>query len=282
VEPVFKSVGLVARYDRKRAITLAEDLARHFRTRGLEVYAENTLSKKVKGEITFVPLDRMKTDFVVTMGGDGTILRTCISLPKPEPPLLGVNMGVRGFLTEVEPAEALKSADSILEGKFKIEKCMKISVKGDSTQFPDALNEVVVSPDVPGKLLYTKIYRNGEPIVVCQSDSLMVSTQTGSTGYSLSAGGPVLDPGVDAYVLTPVCPLSIFRPLVFPGQTTLMIEIEKPKGTQVLIDGHYKQLTRSGLSCLTVTRSKNVTSFIRFADNFYPRLRSRLVFKGMR
>ncbi len=279
---MFKSVGLVARFDRKRAIALADELAKHLGARGLEVFAEDTLTNRLTANVSFIPLRNMTADFVVSIGGDGTILRTCLSLPKPEPPLLAVNMGVRGFLTEVEPKDALKQADRCLDGEFKVEKCMKLAIVADGVKFPDALNEVVISPDEPGKLLYTRIYRDGEPIVVCQSDGLMVATQTGSTGYSLSAGGSVLDPGLDAFVLTPVCPLSIFRPIVFPASTALKIEVNKPRKTQVLIDGHYKKLVGSRLPCLTVTRSRNVTSFIRFSENFYPRLRSRLVFRGMR
>jgi NAD+ kinase len=279
---VFKSVGLVARFDRKRAISLADELAKHFRARGLQVFAEDTLKKKLHANVSFIPLQNMMADFVVTIGGDGTILRTCLSLPKPEPPLFAVNMGVRGFLTEAEPKDALKQADKCLDGEFNVEKCMKLAIVADGLKFPDALNEVVISPDESGKLLYTRIYRNGEPIVVCQSDGLMVATQTGSTGYSLSAGGSVLDPGLDAFVLTPVCPLSIFRPIVFPANTILKIEVSKPRKTQMLIDGHYKKPVGARLACLTVTRSRNVTSFIRFSENFYPRLRSRLVFRGMR
>ncbi len=279
---MFKTAGLVARFDRKRAIALADELAKHLKTRGLEVFAEDTLNKKLSAKVTFTPLECMSTDFVITIGGDGTIFRTCLSLAKPEPPLLSVNMGVRGFLTEVEPKDALKQVDKCLEGKFRIEKCMKLSIVADGFEFPNALNEVVISPDEPGKLLYTKIFKNGEAIVVCQSDSLMVATQTGSTGYSLSAGGSVLDPGLDAFVLTPVCPLSIFQPIVFPANTNLKIEVDKPKKTQVLIDGHYRKPVSSKHPCLTVARSKNVTSFIRFSDNFYPRLRSRLVFRGMK
>jgi NAD+ kinase len=282
VKTVFKSVGLVARFDRKKAIALADELANHFRARGLEVFAEDTLVKKLSAKVTFIPLEHMTTDFVITIGGDGTILRTCLSLVKPEPPLFAVNMGVRGFLAEVEPRDALRQVDKCLDGEFNVEKCMKLAITADGLKFPDALNEVAISPDEPGKLLYAKIYRNGEPIVVCQSDGLMVATQTGSTGYSLSAGGSVLDPGLDAFVLTPVCPLSIFRPIVFPANTTIKIEVSKPRKTQVLIDGHYKKLVNSKHPCLTVTRSRNVTSFIRFSNNFYPRLRSRLVFKGMR
>lgn len=277
---MFKSVGLVARYDRKKAIRLAEDLATYLGERGLNVCAEETLVKKTGINVTSVPLERIKTDFVITIGGDGTILRTCISLAKPEPPILAVNMGVRGFLTEVESKDALTAVDKCLSGDFRLEKCMKLAISADGLKFPDALNEVVISPDEPAKLLYTRIFRNGEPIVVCQADSLMVATQTGSTGYSLSAGGPVLDPAVNAFVLTPVCPLSIFQPIVFPANTRLSIEVKKPRKTQVLIDGHHRQLVTSRLPHVDVTRSKHETSFIRFKENYYQRLRSRLVFKG--
>lgn len=277
---MFKSVGLVARYDRKKAIRLAEDLATYLGERGLNVCAEETLVKKTGINVTSVPLEHIKTDFVITIGGDGTILRTCISLAKPEPPILAVNMGVRGFLTEVEPKDALTAVDKCLSGDFRLEKCMKLAISADGLKFPDALNEVVISPDEPAKLLYTRIFRNGEPIVVCQADSLMVATQTGSTGYSLSAGGPVLDPAVNAFVLTPVCPLSIFQPIVFPANTRLSIEVKKPRKTQVLIDGHHRQLVTSRLPHVDVTRSKHETSFIRFEENYYQRLRSRLVFKG--
>jgi NAD+ kinase len=279
---VFKSAGLVARFDRKKAVRLAEDLARSMRARGLEVCAEETLVKKTRIEVASVPLQRMRTDFVITMGGDGTILRTCMSIPKPEPPILAINMGVRGFLAEVEPKEALTAVDKCLSGEFRIEKCMKLRVISDGLKFPDALNEVVISADEPAKLLYARIFKDEESIMDCQSDGLMVATQTGSTGYSLSAGGPVLDPSVNAFVLTPICPLSIFRPIVFPAHSTLTIEVNKPRRTQVLIDGHHRQLVTSRLPRLKITRSKYETSFIRFREDFYHRLRSRLFFKRMR
>ena len=279
---MFKSVGLVARFDRKKAVKLAEDLAKHLTAQGLEVYAEETLVEKTGANIPSVPLEKMRTDFIITMGGDGTILRTCITIPKPEPPILAINMGLRGFLTEIEPKNALSAVGKCLSGDFEIEKCMKLSVTADGLKFPDALNEVVISPDEPAKLLYAHILRDTEHILDCQSDGLMVATQTGSTGYSLSAGGPVLDPGVNAFVLTPIIPLSIFHPIVFPSSSELTIEVVKSKDTQILVDGHYRQIATSRLPRIVITRSKYETSFIRFRHNFYHRLRSRLFFKGMR
>ena len=277
---MFKTVGLVARFDKRTAIKLAEKLAKHLKEKGLKVYVEDTLAEKTNIEGISIPLEKMKTDFIITIGGDGTILRTCVSIPKPEPPLLAINMGVRGFLTEVEPKNAFTAVDKCLKGEFKIEKCMKLAVKADETRFPDALNEVLVSADEPAKLLYARILKDKEPILSCQADGLMVATQTGSTGYSLSAGGPVLDPGVNAFVLTPICSLSVFRSIVFPANSKLTIVVERPKKFLVVIDGQHRRIITSKASNITVTRSPYETSFIRFQENFYNRLRSRLIFKG--
>jgi len=281
VNELFKSVGLVVRYDKKKALKLADDLAEHLQRKGLEVYVEDTLAGTMATKQKTVPIGRMKTDFIVTIGGDGTILRTCLSIPKPEPPILAINMGVRGFLAEVFPKEAIAAVDKCLAGEFKVEKCMKLAVAAEGMKFPDALNEVVVSADEPAKLLYTSMLKNGKPIINCQSDGLMVSTQTGSTGYSLSAGGPVLDPGVDAFVLTPICPLTVFHPIVFPADSALTIEVRKPERINVLIDGRNRQLISQRHQALTVTRSRNETSFVRLKESFYHRLRSRLLFRGM-
>lgn len=278
---MFKSVGLVARFDKRKAIKLAEDLAKYLREKGLEVYIEDTLVEKMKTKEKGIPLEKMKTDFIITIGGDGTLLRTCVSIPKPEPPILAINMGVRGFLTEVEPKQAIAAVDKCLKGEFTIEKCMKLSTEAHDIKFPDALNEVLILADEPAKIIYTQIFKDKEPILNAQSDGLMISTQTGSTGYSLSAGGPVLDPDVEAFVLTPICSLSVFRSIVFPADSNLTVEVLRPRKVLVLIDGQYRQLLKSKLPALTITRSKYQTSFIRFKENFYSRLRNRLIFKGL-
>jgi NAD+ kinase len=280
VEKVFKSAGLVARYDKKQALKLVEELSEYLRNKGLEVYIEETLEGKVNARGKMIPLASMKTDFIITIGGDGTILRTCIAAPKPEPPILAINMGVRGFLTEVELKDACAAVEKCLQGDYKIEKCAKLAVSTGEEASPDALNDVVISAGEPSKILYTQICKDEKPILKCQADGLIVSTQTGSTGYSLSAGGPVLDQEVDAFVLTPICSLTVFHSLVFPANSNVTINVIRPKKMLVLIDGNYRQLVTAKNPTLTVTRSKNITSFIRFKDDFYHRLRSRLLFKG--
>ena len=277
---VFKSVGLVARCDKKQALELAKEVAEYLKNKGLEIYIEDATAEKINMQAKTVPLKNMKTDFIITIGGDGTILRTCLAVPKSKP-ILAINMGVRGFLTEVEPKEAYSALDRTLNGDFKIEKCTKLAVSTDGKALPDALNDVVISAGEPSKILYTQIYKDDEPILKCQADGLIVSTQTGSTGYSLSAGGPVLDPEMEAFVLTPICSLTVFRSIVFSADSKVTIEAIRPKEVLVLIDGNYRQVVTSKNPTLTITRSKNVASFIRFKDDFYHRLRSRLLFKGM-
>jgi NAD+ kinase len=280
VKKVFKSVGLVARCDKKKALELAKELAEYLREKGLEVYIEDTIAENVGAPAKAIPLKKMKPDFVITIGGDGTILRTCLAVPEPEPPILAINMGVRGFLTEVEPKDARSAVDRTLKGEFKIEKCAKLAVSADGEAMPDALNDVVISAGEPSKILYTQICKDNEPILKCQADGLIVSTQTGSTGYSLSAGGPVLDPEVETFVLTPICSLTVFRSIVFSANSKVTIEAIRPKEVLVLIDGNYRKVVTSKNPTLTITRSKNVASLIRFKDDFYHRLRSRLLFKG--
>jgi len=276
---MFKSVGLVSRYDKNQALKLSDTLAEYLTKKGLKVYIDDSLAGKITSKEQFIPLADMNTDFIITIGGDGTILRAAMNAPKPDTPLLTVNMGVRGFLTEIEPQDACAAVGRILNGDYHIEKSTKMAVCAGKEVLPDALNDVVISTGEPSKILYADIYKDGKPILKCQADGLIISTQTGSTGYSLSAGGPVLDPTVDAFVLTPICSLTVFHSLVFPADSNLTFDVLKEK-MLVLIDGNYrKQITTDELT-LKVTKSKNVTSFIRFETSFYDRLRNRLLFKG--
>lgn len=278
---LFKSVGIVARFDKRGAIKLAEKLAEYLNKKGLEVYVEETLKGKVKKWKNFIHLKDLKTDLIVTIGGDGTILRTCVAIPKPEPPILAVNMGVRGFLTEVTPEQAFDAFEKCMKGEYVLEKCAKLSISTADARFPDALNEVLIAADEPVKVLYGRVSKDGERIFDCQADGLMIATPTGSTGYSLSAGGPVLDPLLDAFVLTPVCSLSALRSIVFPFNSTIKVEVSRPKRILVVVDGAYRHFIEDKTPTLTVTRSKNETTFIRFTENFYNRLRGRLLFRGI-
>lgn len=275
---LFNVVGLVARVDRKDAVTFVGKLMAHLEERGLSVFLEPKLAERFKKREAALPLEKMKTDLIITIGGDGTILRTCLSLPKPEPPILAINMGVRGFLAEVTPKDGLDAVKQCLEGRFLLERCLKLAAFIGDTKLPDALNEVFITSDAPAKLLYTKIWKNREVVTDCRADGVIIASQVGSTGYSLSGGGPVLDPAVDAFVLTPVCPLTAFHPIVFPAKSTIRIELLKPKRAAVVIDGHYKTRIKPSHPYITIAKSEYNSAFVRFGNNFYNRLKGRLLF----
>jgi len=275
---VFRTVGVVSRLDRKKALQLADEVVDALTGKKLDVKLEPSLAKQLRRQDLTTPLGKMKTDLVVAIGGDGTILRTCLKLPKPEPPILAVNMGVRGFLTEVAPQDALKALDQTLKGNYKTDRVIKLASQLGETKLPDALNEVSITSLAPAKLLRMSIWKNSELVGDCQSDGAVVASQTGSTGYSLSAGGPVIDPNVQAFVFTPIAPLTVFHPIVFSANSTIHIELQRPKKAVIVIDGHYQTETTPEMSRITITKSKYESTFIRFTGDFYHRLKGRLLF----
>ena len=275
---MFNSVAIVARADRKEGLQCTKNLLAYLAKTGVAVALEPALAKRVKKTQNAVPLEQIKSDLIVTVGGDGTILRTCLRLPKPEPPILAINMGVRGFLAEVSPENAVRAVEKCLQGEFLLERCMKIAASVGSTNLPDALNEVFITSHAPAKLLYARIWKDDTAVAESRADGFVMASQVGSTGYSLSGGGPVIDPEVDAFVLTPVAPLTVFHPIVFSAKSTLNIELLKPKRAAVVLDGDYTTEIRPAHPRITVTRSPYESSFVRFEKNFYKRLKGRLLF----
>ena len=278
VTNVFNSVGLVARVDRKEALELAKELMDHLEAKGRPVFLEPRLAKNIGKLDAALSLKEMRVDLIITVGGDGTILRTCLLLPKPEPPILAINMGERGFLTEVPPKQGIMAVDKCLAGEFTLEHYTKLASFVDDSSLPDALNEVFITTDAPAKLLYAKISKDSIPISECRADGVIIASQVGSTGYSLSAGGPVLDSDADAFVLTPVCSLSIFRSIVFSASSKIVVEVVRPRRAVVVIDGHYRREIGVYKKRVTITKSENKSSFIRFKGNFYRRLQGRLLY----
>ena len=273
-----KAVGIVARTDRKEALELASRLADRFELEGLKVLMESSLAKQANRADSSVALEDMQADLVVTVGGDGTILRACLRIPKPEPPILAVDMGVRGFLTEVPPGNALEAVEKYLDGSYFIERYSKLASFIGKNRLPDALNEAFVTSRHLAKLLHVRILKDDLPVADCRADGVIVASQVGSTGYAFSAGGPILDPKLDAFVLTPVCPVTFLKPIVFSSSSQVTIELLKPKAASVVIDGDFQTEMGEKESSIMIKKSEYESSFVRFEGNFYQRLKARLLF----
>ena len=258
---VFK-VGLVSRLDEPDALDVARNLARQLRKRGVSVVAESDLAKIGRlGGGTY--LKELRADLVVTVGGDGTVLKTAMTLPEQETPILAVNMGRRGYLTEVEPRKAVTAVESFRRGNCRIEKRAKLAVDMNGTHIVDALNEVVVSSGSPAKMLDLRLAVESEELLRFRGDGVIVSTATGSTAYAMSAGGPIVDSSVDAFVVTFICPLDFVRPTVVSMDRTLSIETATPKLKVLIVaDGRFqRELVRDVK--LSIRKSKHYTSFVR-------------------
>jgi NAD+ kinase len=186
-------------------------------------------------------------------------------------------MGRRGFLCEVLKEEIEPAIDRVIAGNYMIETCVKLRSRclEMDEDFPDSLNEVLISSSLPSKMILCRLLVNGEQLTEIQADGIIVSTPTGSTAYNLSAGGSILAPGVDAMILTAVNPYSYFRSITLPLNSKVTVELRKPKADALaIVDGKvYTGL--KPLSTVEIEVSANKTRFIRFKP-FYERLRSRL------
>jgi len=271
-------VGLVSRLDDQRALDVAKSLAKQMRRRGISVAAELELAKqgRLRGS---TDLSSLKSDLIVTVGGDGTVLKTCMTIPKPETPILAVNMGRRGYLTEVEPSKAFLAVQRFMKGKCRLEKRNKLSVLLDGRHVVDALNELVVSSGSPSKMLDIQLAVDSTPLLSFRGDGLIASTPTGSTAYSLSAGGPVVDSDVEAYVVTFICPLGFVRPTVLSMNRPLTVRLTNPKlRAPVVVDGRFqRELTQE--TKLEVKKSVHCAMFVRMSST--PTLGSLVRLQGM-
>ena len=255
-------VGLVSRLDNVKALEVAATIAKQLRKKGVSVSAELELAKRARlggGR----DLTDLKADLVVTVGGDGTVLKTCMSMPNPETPILAVNMGRRGYLTEVEPSRALRAVELFMKGKCRLEKRSKLAVHLNGTHVVDALNELVVSSGSPSKMLSLRLTANSQELVSLRGDGVIVSTATGSTAYALSAGGPVVDSAVDAFVVTFICPLEFIRPIVVSMDRSLSIQLTKPKlRASVVADGRFQRELAQDVR-LVIRKAQHYSVFVR-------------------
>jgi NAD+ kinase len=202
-----------------------------------------------------------------------------MSIPDPETPILAVNMGRRGYLTEVEPAKAFYAVQRFMKGKCRLERRIKLAVLLDGRHIVDALNELVVSSGSPSKMLDIQLAVDSTSLLSFRGDGLIVSTPTGSTAYSMSAGGPIVDSEVEAYVVTFICPLGFVRPTVVSMQRPLVIRLTNPKlRAPVVVDGRFqRELTQE--TKLEVKKAERCSVFVRMSP--VPSLGSLVRLQGM-
>lgn len=247
---MIKTIGIAVNPYKPGAQELAAMLANELPARGVRVIvADQALQCSIDQPMSFTDkeIEAAEADFLIVLGGDGTMLRWSRLTAQKGTPMFGINYGQYGFITEIQPDEAIKSIESILKGDYIISNrfILKASILRKDSQ-PEsyyALNEVVVGKGPIARMLALNMYISSKHIVTYMADGIIVSTPTGSTAYSLSAGGPVVHPGLEVMVITPICPHTLSeRALVISNNETVEIDMdgmEHGQSASVTIDGQH-------------------------------------------
>jgi NAD+ kinase len=241
---VIRSVGLCLKPNQPQAAESVRALCAWFLERGVEVMFDEAAAACGDDAHGLSRSDLAgKVDLLLSLGGDGTLISVARAVGDRAVPILGVNLGTLGFLTEVSAEELYPALERLVEGKLPTVERMRIEVQvlRDGRQVARylALNDAVIAQTSLARMIDLEARAGGAMVTIYHADGLIVSTPTGTTAYSLSAGGPILLPGIHAVVLTPICPHALTqRPIVLPESLELEITV-KPQGgeVQLTVDG---------------------------------------------
>src|SRR3989475_820677 len=270
-----KAIGILAKKGLKEIYSEARKIHGIIEQHGFRSIPDEELGKsaRVSGG---KPLERMEIDLLVTIGGDGTVLKAAKEMPKPKTPILAVNMGRRGYLTEVEPSEFETAFTKWEKGDFELEEQWKLAVLHKKRLVGEALNEALLLPTIPAKMLNLNLTLRGKQVFQARADGIIVSTPTGSTAHSFSAGGPVLETSMDSLSLTLIAPLQPVKSIVVPVKAGVQLRVAEPgPSANLVIDGRLEREIGIGQS-LSFRKSPNSTFFVRFGDSFLQRSLRRL------
>ena len=238
-------VGLVAKPDAPEAPALLRRLVEWLTSRGLSV----SLEKETAGLVPSAAAAAVRKsdlpgqcDFIIVLGGDGTLLSMARAVGDLGVPLLGINLGGLGFLTATTVEEAVAAVDAYLGGRMAIDERMMLAARvvrrGQSVGEYAALNDVVITKSAMSRIINLEVSVQGEYATAYRADGLIISTPTGSTAYCLSAGGPILFPTMDAVVIVPIASHTLTnRPIVLPGHQRIDVTLKTDQDVMLTIDG---------------------------------------------
>lgn len=237
---------------KQHSIKIARDICHFLKGRGIDVAAEERHASII-GAQSLSDEMMSKVDFRISLGGDGTILRLVHRYPQLEAPLLGINLGSLGFLADIPQDEIISSLEDLIKGNYQVQKRMMMD--GTTTQGNTffAVNEVVFHRAQNPCLIDLAIYVDGRHVNTFSADGIIVSTPSGSTAYSLAAGGPIVTPELDAFIITPICPHTISnRPIVLMPKYDIQIRYLSPY--------HPIEISYDGISTFTLATQETATT----------------------
>jgi NAD+ kinase len=263
----FRTVGICMKPDRPQDAGTVRGLAKWLDERGLRVLLGENAAEHVGGESRPRSEITGEADLVVVLGGDGTLLSVAREAGERAVPIAGVNLGTLGFMAEIAKDEMFAALERILGGEMRIESRMRLDVRvqreGRTVGRHLALNDAVVANANFARMIDVGVAVDAMDVTLYHADGLIVSTPTGSTAYSLSAGGPIVDPRLEAFVLTPISPHTLTqRPVVLPATSSLELHADGRGGSvQLSVDGQIGCALEDG-DRVTVTRSAHPVQLV--------------------
>jgi NAD+ kinase len=283
-----KRVGLIGNSEKVSGATVVKQGADLIAAAGREVYSD-AATARLAGLATQVCSNAAtmarQVDLIVVFGGDGTMLRVAREVAGSRTPILGVNIGGLGFLTAIPSSSLSQALTRIWEGQFKFESRVLIQATAHCSGRPvdqTALNDIVIGRGIASRLVELDVSVDGDPLTRYRCDGLIVSSPTGSTAYSLAAGGAVVFPTADVFALTPICPHTLSnRSLILPLTATISVKIINPKPATILsADGQVVSELAAG-DQITIRRSRRTVRLMYLrGSSFCETLRCKLHWRG--
>ncbi|MCG6875163.1 MAG: NAD kinase [Betaproteobacteria bacterium] len=284
LNPAFKTVALIGRYKSRDVAGPLEELGRFLAGRGCNVLVDRETASE-SGLALFPMVDReeigAKADLVVVLGGDGSMLTAARLLAPTGVPLIGVNQGRLGFLTDIALRAMIEQMGKVLAGEYQIEPRTMLDAavhRDGTTPFKTiALNDLVVNKGATGRLIEILVRIDGEFVYDLRADGLIVATPTGSTAYALSSNGPILHPGVPGLALVPICPHTLSnRPIAVSDGSVIEVAIRRAADALLHFDGHPSFELKEG-DRVTVQRANQVLRLVHPPGySYYAMLREKL------
>jgi NAD+ kinase len=278
----FRRVGLVVKRNKPAALALARTLVRYFARRRIALLVDAEGGARLPGVATASKADlARRCDLLVVLGGDGTLLSVARRVGSRRVPVLGVNLGGLGFLTAVAADEALAAIGEILHGRFETDQRLMLRARvvrgGRQLSAHQVLNDVVINKGALSRMIDLEAYVDGAYLCTYKGDGLIVATPTGSTAYSLSAGGPIVQPAVGVIVLSPICPHTLTnRPMVLDDRARIEVVLRSREDVSITLDGQEGVPLANG-DIVEVRRSPNRVALVRAPTRtYYELLRSKL------